>query len=175
MLGIVLLVIGLIGLLMTILSLVGVDFGSFDVDFGDSGAGLLSVATPFLTGFGLVAGGMLVFTDSGTPISLGAGAAAGVVLGVAAFAVLGYLVGSEEELPSHDPTGSLVRVVEPVAPGRFGTGEISTPLGTRQITITADEPLAHNDRAVVVARIDGRDGFVVSPMTIGDAPTEEGN
>ncbi|MFC3244585.1 hypothetical protein ACFOJ6_22630 [Gordonia humi] len=106
MLGIVLLVIGVVGLLLTLLSLIGFEFASVDVHIGDSGAGLLSVTTPFFTGFGLLAGGLIVFGDVSTVVALGAGVAAGVVLAVAAFAVLGYLVGSEEELP---PTTSSAR------------------------------------------------------------------
>lgn len=174
-LGIVLLAMGLVGLALTVLSLIGFEFSSFDVDLGDSGAGLLSVATPFLTGFGLVSGGLIVFDLATAPVALVSGAAAGIVLGVVAFAVLGYLVGSEEELPSYDLIGSAVRIVEPVAKGRLGTAEVSTPIGSRQITVTSDESLAHNDHAVIVEKIDSRERFYVSSVRIDEADHPEGN
>ena len=174
-LGIVLLAIGLVGLTLTLLSLVGFEFGSFDIHLGDSGAGLVSVATPFLTGFGLLSGGLLVFDAASTPVALLSGAVAGIVLGLVAFAVLGYLVGSEEELPSYDVLGSTVRIVEPVAQGRFGTAEVATPLGTRQVTVTSDESFAYNDRAVIVEKIDSREGFYVSSLTFDEATHPEGN
>nr|WP_246372353.1 hypothetical protein [Gordonia humi] len=161
--------------MLTLLSLIGFEFASVDVHIGDSGAGLLSVTTPFFTGFGLLAGGLIVFGDVSTVVALGAGVAAGVVLAVAAFAVLGYLVGSEEELPSYDLVGSTVRIVEPVSGGRFGTAEVSTPLGARQVTVTSDEAFAHNDRAVIVSRLDHRDGYFVSPLTFGETTHPEGN
>ena len=50
MLGIVLLAIGGVGLVLTLLSLFGLDFGDFDFDVGDSGAGLLSILMPFTMG-----------------------------------------------------------------------------------------------------------------------------
>ena len=55
MLGIVLLTIGIIGLVLTVLSLVGLEIDSavdLGFDLGDSGVGLLSLLTPFVTGFG---------------------------------------------------------------------------------------------------------------------------
>ena len=61
--GVVLLVIGLVGLTMTVLSLIGLDIdAAFDIsfDFADSGIGLLSLLTPFVTGFGLIAGGLMM-------------------------------------------------------------------------------------------------------------------
>lgn len=175
-LGYILLVIGLVGLTLTLLSLVGFELGSFDVHLGDSSAGLLSVATPFLTGFGLLAGGLIVFDAASTPVALGSGAAAGIVLGLVAFALLGYLVGSEEELPSFDLIGSAVRIVEPVAPGRFGIGEVETPLGSRQVTVTSDdEAFAHNDHAVIIDRLDGRDGFHISSISFDADNHPEGN
>ncbi|MCF8610469.1 hypothetical protein L5G28_09905 [Gordonia sp. HY285] len=175
MLGIVLLAIGLVGLFLTLLSLIGFEFGSFDIHLGDSGAGLVSVATPFLTGFGLLSGGLIVFDITGTPLALLSGAVVGILLGLVAFALLGYLVGSEEELPSYDLVGSTVRIVEPVVQGRFGTAEVRTPLGARQITVTSDESLAHNEHAVVVDKIDGRESFHVSSITFGETTHPEGN
>ncbi|MGO3326102.1 hypothetical protein [Gordonia sp. (in: high G+C Gram-positive bacteria)] len=175
MLGIVLLAIGLVGLTLTVLSLIGVEFGSVDIHVGDSSAGLLSVATPFVTGFGLLSGGLIVFDATGTGVALVSGAVAGIVLGLVAFAVLGYLVGSEEELPSYDLVGSAVRIVEPIAQGRFGTAEVATPLGTRQVTVTSDESFAHNDRAVIVEKIEHREGFFVSSLTFDEVTHPEGN
>ncbi|MCF8587765.1 hypothetical protein [Gordonia liuliyuniae] len=175
MLGIVLLAIGLVGLFLTLLSLIGFEFGSFDIHLGDSGAGLVSVATPFLTGFGLLSGGLIVFDITSTPLALLSGAVVGILLGLVAFALLGYLVGSEEELPSYDLVGSTVRIVEPVVQGRFGTAEVRTPLGARQITVTSDESLAHNEHAVIVDKIDGRESFHVSSITFGETTHPEGN
>lgn len=160
-LGIVLLIIGGVGLVLTLLSLFGLDFGDIDVDLGDGGVGLLSLTTPFAMGFGLLGGGLLRFTDTPTWLSLVVGLATGVGLSLVAVVVLGYLVGSEEELPTLDYIGSMVRVVEPVAPGHFGVGEVGTALGAQQLTITADETLEHNASAVVVEKMDGRDSYVV--------------
>lgn len=167
MLGIVLLIIGGVGLVMMLLSLFGLDIGDVDFDLGDSGVGMLSILTPFVTGFGLLAGGLLTFTDTATWLSLLVGLAAGVVLSIVAVVILGYLVGSEEELPSIEFIGSTVRVVEPVSPGRFGVGEVQTQLGAQQITITCDEPLKHDQQAVVVEKLEHRDSFVVAPMSFG--------
>ncbi|MGI6796963.1 MULTISPECIES: hypothetical protein [Gordonia] len=167
-LGIVLLIVGGVGLVLTLLSVLGVDAGGVDVHLGDSGAGLLSIVTPFATGFGLLAGGLLTFTETGTWPALLVGALAGVVLSVAAVVVLGYLVGAEAELPNVDLIGSAVRIVEPVTPGRFGIGEVRTPLGTRQVTVTSDAPLEHNDEAVIVDRIDGGDNYVVARISLTD-------
>ncbi len=172
MLGIVLLAIGLIGLTLTLLSLIGFEFAQFDVHVGDSGAGLVSVTMPFLTGFGLLAGGLLVTERASTPVALAAGLGTGVVLSLVAFLLLGYLVGAEEELPSFDLIGSTVRIVEPVSDGRLGTAEVKTPLGSRQITVRSDDPLPHNARAVVLEKADGRDVYVVSPITFGDTHPE---
>ncbi|WP_132994213.1 hypothetical protein [Gordonia zhaorongruii] len=174
MLGIILLAIGLVGLLLTVLSLVGFEFGDFDVEFGDSGIGLMSVTTPFVTGFGLLAGGLMVFGDTGVFVALLAGLAAGIVLGLVAVAVLGYLVGSEEELPSYDLIGATVRIVEPVSDGRLGTAEVHTPIGSRHVTVTSDETLAHNDRAVIIQRIADHDGFHVSSITFDETTHQEG-
>ncbi|WP_228461577.1 hypothetical protein [Gordonia spumicola] len=159
--------------MLTLLSLIGFEFAQVDVHVGDSGAGLLSVVTPFLTGFGLLAGGLLTFGHTSTLIALAAGIATGVVLSGVALLILGYLVDSEEELPSFDLIGSTVRIVEPVSDGRLGTAEVSTPLGTRQITVRSTEQLPHNARAVVLEKADGREVFIVSPITFGDHP--EGN
>lgn len=168
MLGIVLLVIGGVGLVLVLLSLLGLDVGDIDIDLGDSGAGLLSLLTPFATGFGLLAGGLLTFTDTATWLALLVGLIAGLMLSLTAVVVLGYLVGSEEELPSIEYLGSGVRVVEPVSPGRFGVGEVQTPLGAQQISITCDEPLPHNARAVVIEKVADHDGYLVAPVTLTD-------
>ena len=160
-LGIILLIIGGVGLVLTLLSLFGLDFGGVDVDLGDGGVGLLSIATPFAMGFGLLGGGLMTFTGTSTWLSLLIGLATGVGLSLVAVVVLGYLVGSEEELPTIDYLGSMVRVVEPVSPGHFGLGEVATALGAQQVTITSEEPLEHNASAIVVEKMDGRDSYVV--------------
>lgn len=161
MLGIVLLAIGSVGLVLTLLSLFGLDFGDFDFDVGDSGAGLLSILMPFTTGFGLLAGGLMQFSDTPTWVALLVGLGTGVLLSVMAVALLGYLVGAEAEVPSLDFVGSAVRVIEPVSPGRYGVGEVDSVLGTQQITITSDEDLEYNASAVVVEKQPDRDSFVV--------------
>ncbi|EGD53518.1 hypothetical protein [Gordonia neofelifaecis] len=168
MLGIVLLIVGGVGLVLTLLSVLGVDAGGVDIHLGDSGAGLLSIVTPFATGFGLIAGGLLTFTGTETWIALLTGALAGIILSIAAVVVLGYLVDAEEELPSFDLIGSSVRIVEPVTPGRYGLGEVRTSLGTRQITVTADEALDHNDEAVVVEKIGDNESFLVARVSLTD-------
>ncbi|MGB6126009.1 MAG: hypothetical protein WBG47_11700 [Gordonia sp. (in: high G+C Gram-positive bacteria)] len=166
MLGIVLLIIGGVGLAMLLVSLFGLDIGDIDFDLGDSGVGMLSLVTPFATGFGLLGGGLMTFTDTSTWVSLLVGLVAGVVMTIVAVVVLGYLVGSEEELPSLELVGATVRVVEPVAPGRFGVGEVQTQLGAQQVTITCDEILRHDEHAVIVEKIDGRDSFIVARLTL---------
>ena len=160
-LGIVLLAIGGVGLVLTLLSLFGLDFGDFDFDVGDSGAGLLSILMPFTMGFGLLAGGLMQFSDTSTWVALLVGLAAGALLSVMTVALIGYLVGSEAEVPSLDFVGYAVRVVEPVTPGRFGVGEVDSVLGSQQITITSDEALEYNASAVVIEKQPDRDSYVV--------------
>lgn len=157
----ILLIMGGVGLVLTLLSLFGLDFGDFDIDLGDSGVGLLSIVMPFTMGFGLLGGGLMAFTETPTWVALLVGLATGVVLSVVAVAILGYLVGAEEELPSLDFIGSSVRIVEPVTPGRFGLGEVETALGTQQVTITSDEALEHNAIAVVVEKMTDHDSYLV--------------
>ncbi|MXP22020.1 hypothetical protein GIY30_11755 [Gordonia sp. HNM0687] len=159
--GLVLLVIGLVGLTFSVLSIIGFDIGEVDIDLGDSGVGLLSVLSPFVTGFGVIGGVLLTFTSANPLVVLGAGLATGLVFAVASFAVLGYLVGAEEELPSVDMLGREVRIVEPVTPGRIGSGEVQTPLGARRVSVTARESFGHNDVVNIVARVDERDLYLV--------------
>ncbi|WP_245569662.1 hypothetical protein [Gordonia shandongensis] len=167
-LGTVLLIIGGVGLVLTLLSLFGAEIGDVDIDLGDSSVGLLSIVTPFATGFGLLGGGLIVFADTGILPALLVGLVTGIVLSLAAVAVLGFLVGSEEELPSIDVLGSRVRVVEPVSPGRYGVGEIQTPLGAQQVTITCEQSLAHDAEAVIVEKVDDRDGYIVAPLDLAN-------
>ncbi len=164
MLGIVLLIIGGVGLVLTLLALLGVDIGDVDVDLGDSGVGLTSLLTPFLTGFGLLAGGLIVFGGTSAGVALLVGALSGLVLAVSAGVVLRWLWRSGEELPDVDFLGNAGRVVEPIGAGRFGTAEVGTALGPRQITVTADRDFVHNDRVRIVAKIDDRDAYVVEQL-----------
>lgn len=165
--GIVLLVIGLIGLTMTILSLIGLDIDAafdFSFDIGDSGLGLLSLLTPFVTGFGLIAGGLMTFGDTSTPLALGSGALTGLVLAAVAGVLLSYLLRSGAELPSIDLVGARVRVVEAVGPTHLGTGEVQTETGARQISITADEDYAHGEFVRVTAKLDDRNVYHVQRL-----------
>lgn len=173
--GIVLLIIGLVGLVLTLLSLVGFDIGGFDVDAGDSGAGLLSALMPAVTGFGLVAGGLLTFSgDSvGTSMALLAGAVTGLLVGGAALLVVRWLWRSGEEVPEIDIVGLPVRVVEPVAPGRLGTGEVHTPLGAQQITLAAESEFGHNAKVRVIAKLDDRNVFLVEQLPFADFDAED--
>lgn len=168
MLGIILLVIGVVGLVLTLLSLVGADLGSFDIDFGDSGVGFTSILMPFVTGFGLLSGGLMVFGDVGTPLALLIGALVGLVLAIVAGLTVRWLWRSGEELPEVQVLGSSARVVEPVAPGRFGTAEVATPIGDRQVTVTGDRGFAHNERVRIVAKHDGLDAYVVEQLPYSD-------
>ncbi|MFC0315465.1 hypothetical protein ACFQNE_10355 [Gordonia phosphorivorans] len=168
MLGIILLIIGGVGLLLTLLSLVGAEIGSFDVDLGDSGVGCTSILMPFVTGFGLLAGGLIVFADVNVAGALVSGALAGLALALAAGVTARWLWRSGEELPDVDVIGSSARIVEPVTAGRFGTGEVSTPLGDQQITVTADRDFAHNERVRVVAKLDDRDAYLVEQLPYSD-------
>jgi hypothetical protein len=168
MLGIILLVIGGVGLLLTLISLIGGDIASFDVDLGDSGVGLLSLVTPFLMGFGLLSGGLITFGDMSTGPALLVGALAGLVLALAAAAVLRWLWSAGEELPEIDVLGNAARVVEPIGSGRFGTVEVATTLGERQLTATADRDFAHNDKVRIVAKLDERDAYVVEQLPYSD-------
>lgn len=169
MLGIVLLAVGLVALLLMLLSILGVDFGEFDIDFGDSGVGLISVLMPFVAGFGIIGGGLLTFTDLNGFLSLLSGLAVGVVFAGVSFAILGYLVGSEEELPSFDMIGRQVRVIEPVTPGRIGSGEVKTPLGTQVISLVAEVPHGHNEYLRITGKVEGRDVYSAEQLPY-DAP-----
>lgn len=168
MLGIVLLVVGGVGLLLTLLALVGADIGDFDFDLGDSGVGLTSLLTPFLTGFGLLAGGLIVFGGVSTGAALLTGALVGLVLAAAAGLVLRWLWRSSQELPDVEVLGNAGRIVEPVGAGRFGTAEVATELGHRQVTVTADRDFAHNARIRIVAKIDDRDAYVVEQLPFSE-------
>ncbi|GAA3046722.1 hypothetical protein GCM10010528_27310 [Gordonia defluvii] len=167
MLGIVLLTIGIIGLVLTVLSLVGLEIDSavdLGFDLGDSGVGLLSLLTPFVTGFGLLAGGLMTFRDVPTGPALGAGALTGVVLAAVAGLLLRYLLKSGTELPSIDLIGTRVRVVEPVGPTHLGTGEVQTETGARQISITADADYALGEFVRVTSKLDGRNIYHVQQL-----------
>ncbi|MFZ2512286.1 MAG: hypothetical protein WAW85_14500 [Gordonia sp. (in: high G+C Gram-positive bacteria)] len=168
MLGVILFVIGVVGLLLTLLSLVGADVGSVDFDLGDTGVGFASLLTPFLTGFGLLAGGLMVFGDVPTAGALLIGAVVGLVLAVVSALLIRWLWHSSEELPEVQILGSSARVVEAAAPGRYGTAEVSTSLGGRQITITGDAGFAHNDRVRVVAKDDNLNAYVVEQLPFSD-------
>lgn len=169
MVGIVLLSLGLIALVLMLLSLIGLDFGEFDVDFGESGVGLISVLSPFVAGFGIIGGGLLTFTDLNTFLALLSGLAVGVVFAGVSFALLGYLVGSEEELPTFDLIGRQVRVVEPVTPGRIGSGEVKTPLGTQVVSLVSDVPHGHNEYLRITAKLEDRDVYSAGQLP-HDAP-----
>ncbi|HNP56200.1 MAG TPA: hypothetical protein PK331_05420 [Gordonia sp. (in: high G+C Gram-positive bacteria)] len=165
--GVVLLVIGLVGLTMTVLSLIGLDIdAAFDIsfDFADSGIGLLSLLTPFVTGFGLIAGGLMTFGHTSTALALGAGAVTGLVLAAIAGVLLSYLLRAGAELPSVDLVGSRVRVVEPVGPTHLGTGEVQTETGARQISITADEDYVLGEHVRVTAKLDDRNVYHVQRL-----------
>ena len=168
MLGIILLIIGGVGLVLMLLSLVGLDFGEFDFDLGDSGAGFVSLLMPFVTGFGLVAGSMIQFGGTGNGVALVAGAGAGLSRASPAAAVIRWLWRSAEELPTVEVIGSSARIVEPVMAGHYGTGEISTPLGSRQVTVTADRDFHHNEKVRVVAKIDDLDAYFVEQLPYSD-------
>ncbi|QKT07307.1 hypothetical protein HUN08_08995 [Gordonia sp. X0973] len=169
MLGTVLLIIGLVGLVLTLLSLVGVDLDiaadlHLGFDVGDSGVGLLSLLTPFVTGFGLLSGGLMVLRDVPALPALAAGAALGLVLAVIAGFLLSYLLKQGTELPSVDLIGAHVRVVEPVGPGRLGTGEVKTEIGTRQISIAADESYVLGDYVRITNQMEGRTAYHVERL-----------
>ncbi len=165
MLGIILLTIGLVGLLLTILALVGIDIdAAVDFDFGDSGVGLLSLLTPFVTGFGLIAGGLMVFRDVSTVPALGAGALTGLVLAAVAGVLLRYLLKSGAELPSVDLVGARLRVVEAVGPSHLGTGEVQTETGSRQVSIAADEDYVLGDYVRITSKLDDRNIYHVQQL-----------
>lgn len=168
MLGIILFVIGVVGLVLTLLSLVGADLGSVDFDLGDSGVGFASLLMPFLTGFGLLAGGLMVFGDVPTAGALLIGAVVGLILAAVAALIIRWLWRSSEELPEVQILGSSARVVEAMAPGRYGTAEVSTSLGDRQVTITGDASFAHNDRVRIVAKHADLDAYVVEQLPYSD-------
>ncbi len=167
MLGIILLVIGLVGLTLTVLSLIGIDLDTavdLHVHAGDSGVGLLSLLTPFVTGFGLIAGGLMVLGDTPALPAVGAGALTGIVLAAIAGVLLSYLVKAGTELPSIDLVGSRVRVVEPVGPTHLGTGEVLTETGARQISLTADEDYVLGDIVRITGKLDDRNVYHVQQL-----------
>ncbi|GED97933.1 hypothetical protein [Gordonia crocea] len=167
MLGAILLTIGLIGLALTVLSLVGLDLdAAIDIDFdlGDSGVGLLSLLTPFVTGFGLIAGGLMTLADTPTLPALAAGALTGLVLAAVAGVLVSYLVKSGTELPSVDLVGERVRIVEPVGPTHLGIGEVKTETGARQVSLTADEDYALGDIVRITSKLDDRNVYHVQRL-----------
>lgn len=168
MLGTILLIIGGVGLVLMLLSLIGVDFGGVDFDLGDSGAGFLSLLMPFLTGFGLVAGSMISFSGTGGAVAMLIGALAGLAMALAAGMVIRWLWKSGEEVPAVDVIGSSARIVERVVAGHYGTAEVSTPLGARQVTITADRDFPHNAKVRIVGRIDDLDAYFVEQLPYSD-------
>lgn len=168
MLGIILLIVGGVGLVLTLLALVGADVGDFDIDLGDSGVGLTSLLMPFVTGFGLLAGGLIVFDGTSTPLALFVGALTGLVMAAAAGLTIRWLWRSGEELPEVEILGSSARVVEPFQAGRFGVGEVVTPIGERQVTITGDHGFDHNARVRIVAKVADHDAYVVEQLPYSD-------
>lgn len=168
MLATILLVIGCVALVLMIVSMIGIDFGSFDLSVGDSGAGLLSLLAPFVAGFGILGGGLMSFTGLSPVWSLLIGAGAGILLATASFATLGYLVGAEEELPSLDLVGYQVRVVDPVGPDHLGSGEVKTPIGARNLSLTSQTPFVHNDLVRIVAKIEDRNLYLVEKLPFDD-------
>ncbi|MEZ5211607.1 hypothetical protein MYK68_09995 [Gordonia sp. PP30] len=168
MLGIILLTIGGVGLVLTLISLIGADLGHVGFDLGDSGIGCMSIAMPFATGFGLLAGGLLVFGDTSTGVSLLTGALAGLVLSVAAGVITRWLWRAGEELPEVDIIGNSARIVEPVTRGRFGTAEVATALGSQHVTVTADGDFPHNAKVRVVGKMDDRDAYFVEQLPYSD-------
>lgn len=164
MLGTILLIIGIVGLVFALLSLIGLDFGDLDVHLGDSGVGVLSALSPFLTGLGLVGGGLLVFTGVSTVPALLIGGGVGVMLAVLAVALMGYLVGSEEEVPTFDLVGKQVRVTEPVGPSNLGSGEVQTRLGGQIVSLMAEESYAHNEKVWITAKDPDRNVYRVERM-----------
>ena len=164
MVGIVLLVVGLVALLLMVLSIIGLDFGDFDFDLGESGVGLISVLMPFVAGLGVVGGGMLTFTDLNPYLSTLVGLIVGVVFAGVSFAVLGYLVGSEEEVPTVDLIGRQVRVIEPITPDRIGSGEVKTPLGSQVVSLVSEVEHGHNTYLRITGRLDDRNVYTAEQL-----------
>ena len=162
--GTLLLIIGIVSLVLMIVSAIGFDLGSIDFSIGDSGAGLLSLLSPFIAGFGVIGGGLIQFTGLSALWSLLIGVAVGILLAAFSFATMGYLVGAEEELPAVDLISYQVRVIDPVGPGNLGSGEVKTPIGARVLSLTAETRFAHNDLVRIVAKVEDKSLYLVEKL-----------
>lgn len=133
-----LLVISAIGLVMALLSLMGMDLGAADFELGDSGIGLLTLLTPGITLGTGVAGLMLALDVAGPLISLAVGAGA-LVLGVLTlYPLLRLLIRGGQPAQGTDLTGHRVTIVESPDRHRVGVAEAITTNGSQTVTVLLD-------------------------------------
>lgn len=139
-LAIALLVISGTGLLLSALSLVGLDFGPLDVDLGDSGIGLLSLLLPGVTIGTGVAGLMLVDAQASV---LPAGTGAMAVTAIALYPLLLALHRAGTESLPTQLVGHRVQMVDPLtSPDGLANAEAITANGSQLITVRLDPMMA---------------------------------
>lgn len=137
-LTITLLTISAIGLVMALLSIMGLDLGAADFELGDSGIGLLTLLTPGITLGTGVAGMMLTLDVAGPLISLSVGAGA-LVLGVLTlYPLLRVLLRGGQPAQTTDLAGHPVTIVDAPDWHRVGTAEAITANGSQVLTVLLD-------------------------------------
>jgi len=142
-LAIALLVISGTGLLLSALSLVGLDFGPLDVDLGDSGIGLLSLLLPGVTIGTGVAGLMLVDAQASVLPALVAGTGAMAVTAIALYPLLLALHRAGTESLPTQLVGHRVQMVDPLtSPDGLANAEAITANGSQLITVRLDPMMA---------------------------------
>ena len=150
-------VVGSIGLLIIVLSLVFDDMfeGVFDALDIDVGAGLFStpVIGSFLAAFGLVGSLVVSSTPAGSGIAALAGVVAGVVMGGVAFVVTRALMGmpTDEPVRLSDMVGKEAVVVSAIP--QDGFGEVTLVHLGQRMKLNARSPraVARGETVVVVA------------------------
>ncbi|HEX7168013.1 MAG TPA: NfeD family protein [Acidimicrobiales bacterium] len=151
------LVVGGLGLLIVLASLVLEDVfeGLFDALDIDSGAGVFStpVIGSFLAAFGF--GGALVLgsTTAGPAVAAGAGMAAGITMGAIALAITRALMrmATDEPFRLGDLVGKQARVVTPIPPSGYGEVVVSHLGQQMKLNARAERPIARGTDVVVLA------------------------
>lgn len=154
-----LLIISAIGLVMALLSLMGLDLDSIDIHVGDSGVGLLSLLLPGITLGTGIAGLMLALDVAGPLVSLAAGAGALVLGCLTLYPLLRVLLRSGQPAQATDLTGHQVTIVDAPDWHRVGTAEAITANGSQTITVLLDpqyhgHPLRPSQRGFLTTTAD---------------------
>lgn len=137
-LTITLLLISGIGLLMSLLSLTGLDLDAIDIHLGDSGVGLLSLLAPGVTVGTGVAGLTLAFGVAGPITALLLGSASLLATAALMYPILKALLAAGQETTPTELAGHQVNIIEPVERGSVGFAEAITTNGSLSVTVMLD-------------------------------------